>query len=219
MNILTIEEPIEYQLANIGQIQVKPKIGLTFALGLRHILRQDPDVVLVGETRDLETAEIAIRASLTGHLVFTTLHTNDAISSIIRLVDMGVEPFLISSCLEGVLAQRLIRRLCPVCRKKESIDAQTAQRFGRFGSQLEGKEAWAAVGCDECLEGYSGRQGLFELFTVTDGFKELMRRREIDSSSLKEMAVEQGMVTLLEDGVDKILNGVTSVAEVLDVAG
>jgi len=219
LNILTIEDPIEYQLPDIGQIQVKPKIGLTFANGLRHILRQDPDVILVGETRDLETAEIAIRASLTGHLVLTTLHTNDAISSVIRLVDMGVEPFLISSCLVGVLAQRLVRRLCSECREEEIITPADAEAFGVFAERLLGKRTWRSKGCPNCLEGYSGREGLFELFTVGEGFKELMREKNTDSSSLKAEAANEGMITLLEDGVDKILDGVTSVAEVLDVAG
>ena len=218
-NILTIEEPIEYQLPNIGQIQVKPKIGLTFASGLKHILRQDPDVILVGETRDLETAEIAIRASLTGHLVFTTLHTNDAISSVIRLVDMGVEPFLISSCLEGVLAQRLVRKLCSECREEIDIDPALAERFGVRASKLAGKKAWKAKGCEKCLEGYSGRLGLFELFTVSESFKDLMRTKSTDASSLKEAAAWEGMRTMLDDGIDKALRGVTSLSEVLDVAG
>lgn len=219
MNIMTIEDPIEYQLPNIGQIQVKPKIGLTFASGLRHILRQDPDVVLVGETRDLETAEIAIRASLTGHLVFTTLHTNDAISSVIRLVDMGVEPFLVSSCLEGILAQRLVRKLCPECKEEIVVDSELASRFGALSKKAEGQRAWQAKGCDKCLEGYSGRLGLYELFTVSDSFKELMRTKSIDASALKKAAAGEGMVTLLEDGLVKALQGATSLQEVLDVAG
>ncbi len=219
LNILTIEEPIEYQLPDIGQIQVKPKIGLTFASGLRHILRQDPDVILVGETRDLETAEIAIRASLTGHLVFTTLHTNDAISSVIRLVDMGVEPFLISSCLEGVLAQRLVRQLCSKCSRKVKATAEDAARLGRLGAQLEGKTVREANGCDDCLEGYSGRLGIFELFRVGEDVRELMRKRDIDSGALQSAALKSGMISLGADGVAKILAGKTSISEVLDVIG
>ncbi len=219
LNILTIEDPIEYQLPDIGQIQVKPKIGLTFASGLRHILRQDPDVILVGETRDQETAEIAIRAALTGHLVFTTLHTNDAIASIVRLVDMGVEPFLISSCLEGVLAQRLVRQLCSECKEELVVDSKLAARAGAMAERLEGKTTWTAKGCDKCLEGYSGRAGLFEMFAVTDEFKELMRKKDIDAAALKAVACEQGMVDMFEDGVEKVLQGMTSLSELLDVAG
>lgn len=219
LNILTIEEPIEYQLPDIGQIQVKPKIGLTFASGLRHILRQDPDVILVGETRDLETAEIAIRASLTGHLVFTTLHTNDAISSVIRLVDVGVEPFLISSCLEGVLAQRLVRKLCDQCAEEEIATEQDAARLGNLGAVLVGKPVRKARGCEKCLEGYSGRLGVFELFKVNDDVRELMRQRTIDASSLQSVAAESGMISLGADGVDKVLAGKTSISEIVDVIG
>lgn len=219
MNIMTIEEPIEYQLSNIGQIQVKPKIGLTFSSGLRHILRQDPDVILVGETRDLETAEIAIRASLTGHLVFTTLHTNDAISSVIRLVDMGVEPFLVCSCLEGVLAQRLVRKLCPSCKTAVTPDADAISRLGAAGKSLEGRSVFEARGCEQCLDGYSGRLGLFELFTVNEGFRAMMRKKDMDSSALRDVAMDSGMLSLLQDGVDKVAGGITSISEILDVAG
>ena len=219
LNILTIEEPIEYQLPNIGQIQVKPKIGLTFASGLRHILRQDPDVILVGETRDLETAEIAIRASLTGHLVFTTLHTNDAISSVTRLVDMGVEPFLISSCLEGVLAQRLVRKLCTECCEEAVASREEAARLGDLAPMLVGRKVRKARGCGRCLEGYSGRVGLFELFVVNSDIKELMRRGDVDSAALRSAAVKAGMTSLAADGVGKILAGQTSISEVVDVTG
>ncbi|MBQ3810666.1 MAG: type II/IV secretion system protein, partial [Kiritimatiellae bacterium] len=163
-NVMTIEDPVEYRLPGIAQIQVAPKIGLTFASGLRHVLRQDPDVVLVGETRDAETAEIAVRASLTGHLVFTTLHTNDAPSAVMRLVDMGVEPYLLASCLRGVLAQRLVRRACPRCARMLPFGDPSVLPSEEVVARAAGAEGvLRAVGCDRCLEGYVGRVGVFEL--------------------------------------------------------
>jgi general secretion pathway protein E len=218
-NILTIEEPIEYQLPDIGQIQVKPKIGLTFATGLRHILRQDPDIVLVGETRDVETAEIAVRASLTGHLVFTTLHTNDAIGAVTRLLDMGVEAYLLASCMRAALAQRLVRRLCPKCRREVTADAADAGRLGAAGQVLAGRRVYEPAGCPECLEGYAGRTGLFELMTVDADIRECIRSGHSAAASLRGLAVKGGMVPLMADGVSKVLAGTTGIAEVVSVAG
>ncbi len=219
-NIITIEDPIEYQLADIGQIQVKPKIGLTFASGLRHILRQDPDVVLVGETRDTETAEIAVRASLTGHLVFTTLHTNDAPGAVTRLIDMGVDARLLATCLRGVLAQRLVRTLCPRC-KRETSPARAAARAESKTAQalLEGHKTWEPAGCPFCLEGYKGRAGLFELLTMDEPLRKAVRRGDSDSAQLRQLAEAAGMRSLLADGMNKARTGLTSVAEALAATG
>ena len=217
-NILTIEEPIEYRLPDIGQIQVKPKIGLTFASGLRHILRQDPDIILVGETRDVETAGIAVRASLTGHLVFTTLHTNDAPSAVPRLTDMGVETFLLASCLRGVLAQRLVRRLCPVCRRRTVVPAGEAAALGVPPEALADGEAWTAAGCEACLEGYSGRTGLFELMKITPALQDLVRKGHTSAADLRRAAEADGMAGLQADGIRKLRAGTTSLSEVAGVA-
>ena len=213
-NIMTIEEPIEYQIPNIGQIQVKPKIGLTFAAGLRHILRQDPDIVLVGETRDLETAEIAVRASLTGHLVFTTLHTNDAPGAILRLVDMGVEPYLLASCLRAVLSQRLVRRLCPACHREGVPSEDDLGKTPAFAERLRGRRVWSAVGCPACLEGYRGRLGLFELMEVDCEIQEMIRDGRMGSDTIRGHAALRGMQSLLDDGIRKVIEGVTSLDEV-----
>ncbi len=218
LNILTIEDPIEYQLPDIGQIQVKPKIGLTFAGGLRHILRQDPDTILVGEIRDVETAEIAVRASLTGHLVFSTLHTNDAPSAVIRLVDMGVEAYLLAACLRAVLAQRLVRTLCPACRVRAPLEP--GERAALSGARAAPPDTgWAARGCPGCLEGYRGRTGLFELMVVDEPLAEAIRGQRPDSRALRRLAQQAGMSTLLDDGLDKIARGLTSAAEVLRTLG
>jgi len=218
LNVLTIEDPIEYQLSNIGQIQVHPKIGLTFARGLRHILRQDPDVVLVGETRDLETAEIVVRASLTGHLVFTTLHTNDAVGAVTRMVDMGIPPYLLASASRAVLAQRLVRRLCLSCRQETSLTDADATLLGQ--PALAGRTTWEASseGCADCLSGYKGRTGIHELLVVTPAIAEAVRTGAPPAELLR-MAVSSGFHDMLDDGTDKILAGVTSVAEVLRSAG
>ncbi len=215
-NILTIEDPIEYQLTDIGQIQVKPKIGLTFASGLRHILRQDPDTILVGEIRDLETAEIAIRSSLTGHLVLSTLHTNDAPSAVIRLIDMGIEPYLLAASLRAVLAQRLVRRLCPACRAH--VPAGTALPPA-VTSRIQGKPVWQARGCSACLEGYRGRTGLFELMMVDAEIAEAVRTASSDSRGIYELAVRKGMITLLDDGMAKQEQGLTSLSEIIRTIG
>ena len=218
LNVLTIEDPIEYQLPNIGQMQVHPKIGLTFARGLRHVLRQDPDVVLVGETRDLETAEIVVRASLTGHLVFTTLHTNDAVGAVTRMVDMGIPPYLLASAARAVLAQRLVRRLCPHCRREAALSPADAVLLGQ--PKLAGRAVWDATGagCKECLGGYKGRTGIHELLAVSPAISEAIRTA-VPPAELLRLAVAAGFRDMLDDGVDKILAGATSVAEVLRSAG
>ncbi len=210
-NIITIEDPVEIQLPGVGQIEVNPRIGLTFASGLRSVLRQDPNVVLVGEIRDLETAEIAIQASLTGHLVFSTLHTNDAPGAITRLVDMGVEPFLVASSLVAVLAQRLVRVLCPNC--KEAWEP-TPQQLAEIGIARPAS-VFRPVGCDRCHHtGYRGRLGIFELMMVDDDIRGLITQR-VDAKSIKRKAMEKGMHALRADGARKVLAGLTSVAEVL----
>jgi len=217
-NVLTIEDPIEYQLEGVGQMQVQPKIGVDFATGLRSILRQDPDIVMIGEMRDLETAEIAIQASLTGHLVFSTLHTNDALSSIMRLRDMGVEPYLVASSLLMVQAQRLVRRLCPHCRALRETQASDwkaldvdAAMFARVD------QIYAAQGCDQCMQtGYLGRIGIFEMSRVSDD----MRNAIHDSKgllALRRLAKKEGMQTLRRDGARHVAAGITSVDEVLRV--
>ena len=215
-NVMTIEDPIEYRLDNIGQIQVKPKIGLTFASGLRHILRQDPDVVLVGETRDAETAEIAVRASLTGHLVFTTLHTNDAPAAIMRLVDMGIEPYLLASCLRGVLGQRLVRTLCPHCRRPVDWEeaVRTSDADPGWRSRLAGGTLWKAVGCGRCLEGYGGRKGLFELMVCDETVRAAIRPGRLDATELRRAAVTAGMRPLVDDALAKLRSGLTDLREV-----
>lgn len=216
-NILTIEDPIEYQLEHIGQIQVRSKIGLTFSAGLRSILRQDPDVILVGETRDAETASIGIRASLTGHLVFTTLHTNDAPGAIVRLLDMGIEPYLLASCLRGVLAQRLVRILCPACRRESQMSAADADRLGLVGSDRD-MQTWEPVGCDHCIQGYRGRTGLFELLTVNPDVLDLIRSGTSTPEDIRH-GVRGGLTrSLMEEGIERIKDGTTSVADLLTVA-
>jgi general secretion pathway protein E len=216
-NIITVEDPVEYQLKGVGQIQVNPKIGLTFASGLRSILRQDPDVIMVGEIRDVETAEIAIQASLTGHLVLSTLHTNDAPSAIVRLIDMGVEPFLVASSLMGVLAQRLVRVICPFC--KESYEPSEIER-SYFGSPFTSAPPlllYRGKGCDRCIgKGYLGRTGIFELLTVDETIRHLITGRS-DSQTIKNAASSSGMQTLRTDGFRKAAEGTTTLEEVLRV--
>jgi len=208
-NIITIEDPIEYTLSGVGQIQVSPKIGLTFAGGLRSILRQDPDVIMVGEIRDLETAEIAVQASLTGHLVLSTLHTNDSVGAVARLSDMGVEPFLLSASLEGVVAQRLVRRLCNHC--KEPYDpGETAE--------VESTHYCRPKGCDHCLDtGYRGRTAIFEMLTINDEIRELITRPESTEQELRRAAERGGMFSLRQAGWQKAAEGVTSIEEVYRV--
>jgi len=215
-NIITIEDPIEYQLKGIGQIQVNPKISLTFAAGLRSVLRQDPDVILVGEIRDSETAEIAIQAALTGHLVFSTLHTNDAAGAVTRLLDMKIEPFLISSSVMAILAQRLVRVLCKECRERYEISsAEIAELEIKQG--VEGSAVYRAKGCESCFRtGYFGRTAIYELLLVDDEIRQLIMK-STDASTIKSSAMEKSMTTLRQDGADKILKGITSVEEVVRV--
>ena len=219
INILTVEDPIEYQLPDIGQIQIKPKIGLTFASGLRHILRQDPDVILVGEIRDLETAEIAIRASLTGHLVFSTLHTNDAPSAVTRMTDMGIPPYLCAASLRATMAQRLVRRLCPACKKQTTLTKDESASFGAAAHKIGDNALWSANGCKDCLDGFHGRTGLFELLEITPEISEKIRAEHANTAMLRRLAVEQGMQTLMDDGIAKMFAGETSPQEVLRAAG
>jgi len=214
-NILTVEDPIEYQLPGIGQMQNRPKINLTFANCLRHILRQDPDVIMVGEIRDLETAEIAIQASLTGHLVLSTLHTNDSASAVTRLIDMGIEPYLISSSVSAVMAQRLLRVICPQCKKPYVPDSQTMTLFSkRQNTEGTNKELYKGLGCENCFDtGYRGRTGIFELLVIEDDIKELILKRTA-SHIIKAAAVKKGMSTLREDGLLKAQAGETTLEEV-----
>jgi len=203
-------------MEGIGQIQVNPKINLTFANGLRSIVRQDPDVILVGEIRDRETAEIAIQAALTGHLVFSTLHTNDSASAITRLIDMGIEPFLISSSVIAILAQRL-RTVCTDCREAYVPDEEILNNIGLSSEIVKGKEIYRAKGCQHCLNtGYKGRSGIFE-FMILDDFMSDLILKNADSNSIEHMAVQRGMTTLRQDGAMKVLKGLTTVEEVLRV--
>jgi len=212
-NIITIEDPIEYELKGVGQIQVNPKTELTFARGLRSVLRHDPDIIMVGEIRDLETVEIAIQASLTGHLVFSTLHTNDATGALTRLVDMGVEPFLIASSLLAVLAQRLVRRICPDCKEPFHPEEATLEELGLPKDQV----FYHGRGCEACMQsGYRGRSGIFELLVMDNDTRHLLTSGA-DSVKMKDMAVRNGMATLFEDGLLKVKTGLTTLNEVLRV--
>ncbi|MFP4902779.1 type II secretion system ATPase GspE, partial [Paraburkholderia sp. BR14261] len=204
-NIMTVEDPIEYDLSGIGQTQVNERIGMTFARALRSILRQDPDIIMIGEIRDLETAQIAVQASLTGHLVLATLHTNDAASAVTRLTDMGVEPYLLASSLLGVLAQRLVRQLCPVCKEERVED--------------DGRKRWHPVGCDRCgHSGYAGRRGVYELLLIDEPIRALIHRNAADAE-IFAAGRAQGMRTLREDGERWVEAGRTSLEEVLRVTG
>jgi general secretion pathway protein E len=212
-NIITIEDPIEYELAGVGQIQVNPKTELTFARGLRSVLRHDPDIIMVGEIRDLETVEIAIQASLTGHLVFSTLHTNDSAGALTRLVDMGVEPFLIASSLLGVIAQRLVRRICPECKEAFHLAEPALAELGLPPDQV----LWRGCGCEACLQsGYRGRTGIYELLLMDNEVRHLLTSGA-DSVTIKEAAARRGMATLFGDGLRKVKNGVTTLDEVMRV--
>jgi general secretion pathway protein E len=219
LNIITIEDPIEYQLSGIGQIQVNPRIDLTFANGLRSILRQDPDIIMVGEIRDRETAEIAIQASLTGHLVFSTLHTNDAAGAVTRLLDMGVEAFLVSSSVLAIIAQRLVRVICKECREPYRPDASLVKEMGldRASDPLFEGFFYRGKGCAACFQtGYRGRSGIYELLAIDDNIRNLIMSGA-DSSVIRRKAIEQGMTTLFRDGVIKVVKGTTTVDEVLRV--
>lgn len=213
--IITVEDPIEYQLKGVNQIQVKPQIGLNFTNTLRHIVRQDPDIIMIGEIRDLETAEIAIQSALTGHVVFSTLHTNDAPSAVTRLLDMGVENFLLSSTVRGILAQRLVRVICPVCKE---IDTSIAgkEELPRIGIPID-TALFKGRGCEKCaFTGYYGRSGIFELLVVDDDLRRMIMKNA-DANQMRELARQHGMRTLLEDGAEKIKAGITTLNEVLRV--
>jgi general secretion pathway protein E len=217
INIITIEDPVEYQIKGISQIQVNPKIDLTFARGLRAIVRQDPDVILIGEIRDRETADIAVQSALTGHLVFSTLHTNDSAAAITRLVDIGVEPFLISSSVLAVVAQRLVRVLCSECKEAFRPEPAALAPIGLSLSDLGDRPIYRARGCESCFHtGYRGRLGIFEIMELDDTLKSLVLQT-FDSHRIKAVAVAQGMVTLRRDGIQKVLDGITTVEEVLRV--
>ncbi|MBN2802869.1 MAG: type II secretion system ATPase GspE [Deltaproteobacteria bacterium] len=243
-NILTVEDPVEYDIEGIGQVHVNPKIDLTFSSGLRAFLRQDPDVIMVGEIRDRETAEIAVQSSLTGHLVISTIHTNDAAGALTRLVEMDIEPFLVASSMIGIQAQRLVRVLCPHCKELFTPTREQLEELGanpdnpyaqgavpqhhiyqNAASKLEPLKPltegvtslYRAVGCDECLGlGYKGRTGLYEMLMITDEIRALVLKNA-DSNTIKKVALEEGMVNLREDGIRKVLSGVTSIEEVLRV--
>ncbi|MFY9397372.1 MAG: type II secretion system ATPase GspE [Desulfomonilia bacterium] len=217
-NILTIEDPIEYQLKGIGQIPVNTKVGLTFASGLRSIVRQDPDVILVGEIRDLETAEIAIQAALTGHLVFSTLHTNDSASAVTRLIDMGIEPFLVTSSVNAILAQRLVRKICPSCRQQYFPEDESLLEIGLSKDMLD-RDGYLlrGAGCSECMgTGYKGRTGIYEILIMSDAIRSTVLKTS-DSNAIKNVAIGEGLHTLRQDGARKIEDGVTTIEEVLRV--
>lgn len=212
-NILTIEDPVEYHIGGINQVQIKPKIGLTFAEGLRCFLRQDPDIIMVGEVRDLETAEICIRAGLTGHLVFSTLHTNDAPSAVTRLVNLGIEPYLVASSLILLMAQRLVRKLCPKCKEPTELSPELMKRYnlGRRG-------IFKAKGCEFCRQtGYAGRSAIFEILEINDELRELIAQNAT-TAKLQEAAKRAKMKTLVEDGMARVAQGITSTEEIMSVA-
>lgn len=215
MNISTVEDPVEYHLDGITQTQTHEKIGMTFSVALRSLLRQDPDVIMLGEIRDHETAHIAVQAALTGHLVLSTLHTNDAPSSITRLVNIGLEPFLVGAAVNGVLAQRLIRRLCMQCKATETPTEEMAEFLAM--NSFDATEVWAARGCDKCRKtGYSGRVGIYELLTVDDQLRDIIARNP-NVAEFRRLCIERGMVSLRADGMRKVAKGLTTVQEVLRV--
>jgi type II secretory ATPase GspE/PulE/Tfp pilus assembly ATPase PilB-like protein len=214
-NIITVEDPIEYQMQGIGQIQVRPKIGLTFAAGLRSILRQDPDVILVGEIRDLETAEIAVQASLTGHMVFSTLHTNDAPATITRLRDMGVPPFLITATLEAILAQRLVRKICKDCREQTMPKTETLAQLDLTPDDVIDKKFYRGRGCASCNNtGFKGRTGLYEYLPMNDQVRDLINRGA-STEKIRDLALRTGMVPLRASGLEKVFSGITCIEEVI----
>jgi general secretion pathway protein E len=217
-NVITIEDPIEYQLGGISQIQVASKKGMTFATSLRHVLRQDPDVIMIGEVRDVETARMAIQSSLTGHLVFSTLHTNDAAGAVTRLLDLGVEPYLASSSLIAIIAQRLVRKICPDCQRPSQPTAQELSELG-LGTPDSNKSVkfYVGEGCERCFKtGYRGRTGIYEVMLISERIQELVYKQET-AGTIKRVALEAGMQTLRMDGARKVLAGITTVAEVLRV--
>ena len=218
VNIITVEDPVEYQMAGVGQVQVQEKIGLTFAGALRSILRQDPDIVMIGEIRDRETAQIAIQAALTGHLVLSTIHTNSAPATITRLIDMGIEPFLIASSLVVSLAQRLVRKLCDACKEKYDPPENLFRRLGMSAQEVKSTTFYKPVGCEDCNKsGYRGRFAVFEVMEITNGIVRLTMERS-NTTVVREQAIKDGMTLLLQDGIRKIKQGLTTIEEVLSVA-
>ncbi|MDY6934345.1 MAG: type II secretion system ATPase GspE [Spirochaetota bacterium] len=218
VNVLTVEDPIEYQLSGVGQMQVKPKIDLTFANGLRSILRQDPDIIMIGEIRDIETADIAVQAALTGHRVFSTLHTNDAASGITRLIDMGVEPFLISSSVNAILAQRLVRTICPDCKSTYKPTQSMLTEMGVKTTQIKNGKLYRGKGCEKCLNtGYRGRIGIYELLPLDNDIRKMIMTHS-EANSIKQLALKKGMSTLFKDGLSKVISGITTIEEVLRVS-
>ncbi len=216
--IMTIEDPVEYRLKGISQVQAKPKIGLTFAAGLRSFLRQDPDIMLVGEIRDKETAEIAVQAALTGHIVLSTLHTNDAPSSVMRLIDMGIEPFLISSSVIGIVAQRLVRKICPKCKKGIKITPDIEKILDEYEISSNEITLYKGEGCPYCKDtGYKGRIAIFELMVITENIRDLIGKN-VTTGKLRAAAISEGMCQLREDGIKKVCEGLTTIDEVLRVA-
>ncbi|MGB9562016.1 MAG: GspE/PulE family protein, partial [bacterium] len=218
VNIMTAEDPVEFNIDGINQVQVHPEIGLTFASALRAFLRQDPNIILVGEIRDLETADIAIKAALTGHLVFSTLHTNDTASSITRLLDLGIEPFLISSTVVGIVAQRLVRKICPHCKKEIELNEDDLKMLGIPVKDREKHyQVWTGEGCLECRHtGYLGRTGIFEVMEMTDKIKKLTNLRA-PGTEIKKSAIDEGMMTLREIAIKKLGLGITTLEEVLRI--
>jgi len=218
VNIVTVEDPVEYQMAGVGQVGVREKVGLTFAAALRSILRQDPDIVMIGETRDQETAQIAVQAALTGHLVLSTLHTNSAPASITRLIDMGIEPFLIASSVVMVVAQRLVRKLCPLCKKEYQPNLELLERIGLSAQEAQGIKFFSPTGCDECNQtGYRGRVAIFEIMEMTPAVAKLTMERS-ETGVIREQALKDGMIPLIKDGLRRIKDGLTTIEEVLAVA-
>jgi len=238
VNISTVEDPVEYRMPRINQTQIYPKVGLTFAAGLRALLRQDPDIIMVGEIRDNETMEMAIHAAMTGHLVLSTLHTNSAAGTLPRLLDMGAESFLVASTTNVIIAQRLVRKLCPDCRKEYKISEKELKAFkdnykmdeilevikksGALGNGLKDKDGWENIkiykseGCDQCHEGYKGRSGIFEVLEVSEEIKKMISQKA-SSAEIEEKARSQGMLTMVEDGFSKVIQGITSLEEILRV--
>jgi type IV-A pilus assembly ATPase PilB len=215
--IITVEEPVEYQMNGINQVQVNTEIGMTFPAALRSILRQAPNIIMIGEIRDLETASIATNASLTGHLVFSTLHTNDAPSAVARLVDIGVQPFLVASSIRAIMAQRLVRRLCPNCKAPADLSETEMRALRIEPGQLGEAQVMKPVGCDYCRQtGYKGRMGIFEIFIIDDEVRHMINKRS-STLHLRQRARELGMRTLREDGVRKVLSGLTSAEEVISI--
>jgi type IV pilus assembly protein PilB len=215
--IITVEEPVEYQMTGINQVQVNTEIGMTFPAALRSILRQAPNIIMIGEIRDLETASIATNASLTGHLVFSTLHTNDAPSAVARLIDLGVQPFLVASSVRGIIAQRLIRRLCAHCKQPVELSETELRALQIEPGQLSEAQVMKPVGCDRCRQtGYKGRMGIFEIFEIDDDVRHMINKRS-STLLLRQRARELGMRTLREDGVRKVLAGLTSAEEVISI--